>query len=169
MASMESSHTLTRGDAVISKDGRYRYLLERSWSDGPTITFVMLNPSTADAAIDDPTIRRCIGFAKKWGGGRLRVVNLYALRATDPKELWIAKDAIGEENDAYLLQSLQESELVIAAWGIHAKHERVKEVLDLVGQGKCKFFVLGLTKSGSPRHPLYVRSDASLQPLLLGY
>jgi len=156
---------LVRKRAVISADGKYRYLLERCWSEGPTITFVMLNPSTADADIDDPTIRRCMGFAKKLGYGGLRVVNLYAFRATNPKDLWTVGDPIGEENDDYLLQALQESKLVIAAWGINAKQDRIKEISNLMGARK--FFALGLTKDGNPRHPLYVHSDASLVPLML--
>jgi hypothetical protein len=82
--------------ATLSDCGRYRYRLWRRWADGPTVLFVMLNPSTADADVDDPTIRRCIGFARSWGAGALEVVNLYAWRATQPAELKAAVGPVGE-------------------------------------------------------------------------
>lgn len=96
-----------RSDAVISDDGLYRYLLERHWDDTTSsCTFVMLNPSTADALVDDPTIRRCVGFAKSFGCGSLRVVNLYAYRATKPAELWTVDDPVGPANGSYWFSAL---------------------------------------------------------------
>jgi hypothetical protein len=155
-------------DALISDDGLYRYWLTRRWNTGPTATFVMLNPSTADAAIDDPTIRRCIGFAKAWGCGGLTVVNLYALRSTDPKGLWTAGDPVGPENDSHLSAfAVVASQLgwpLVAAWGANAKPDRVAQVLDLPGMAALT--ALGVTKDGAPRHPLYLRTDA--QPMRWG-
>lgn len=147
------------GDAVFSDCGRYRYLLTRRWGDGPAATFVMLNPSTADAATDDPTIRRCIGFAKSWDCGSLNVVNLFAFRATDPRELLAATDPVGPRNDAFLHSYLPDG---VAAWGAH-------KMASTRARGVVRAFVrssplwcLGVTKDGHPRHPLYVRADAPL-------
>jgi hypothetical protein len=152
------------GRAYISDDGLYRYSLDRQLVDDGewTCTFVMLNPSTADAEQDDPTIRRCIRFAREWGYGRLKVVNLYALRATDPKQLWLADDPVGPENDHVLSLAFGGSDLTIAAWGVHAKLERVAEIMAWPIRPRL---CLGVTKDGHPRHPLYVRADA--EPRLL--
>lgn len=147
--------------ARISECGRYRYALGRVWGDGDALCFVMLNPSTADATIDDPTIRRCMGFARREGYGGISVLNLYALRATDPKVMLAASDAIGPQNDAYLRLALAEQTRrgnpVIAAWGVHAHPSRASAVMSLVpgADWRC----LGTTKDGSPRHPLYVKGD----------
>jgi hypothetical protein len=91
--------------AVISPCGRYRYRLDRRWADGPSIAWIMLNPSTADSNTDDPTIRRIRAFSQAWGFGALTVVNLYAWRATDPRDLWQAPGPVGPENDAYLVEA----------------------------------------------------------------
>jgi hypothetical protein len=149
--------------AYISDDGLYRYTLGRRWSDdldvGPAV-FVMLNPSTADAEVDDPTIRRCIGFAKALGCGGLHVVNLYAFRATKPADMFAAADPVGPENDQVLtdtaVRAEREDRPLIAAWGANAKPGRVAKVLGLPGFGSLQ--ALGLTKAGAPRHPLYLPS-----------
>ena len=144
--------------AVLSADGRYRYELTRRWGVGPLVTFVMLNPSTADSTINDPTIRRCMGFARTWGFPGLAVVNLYAWRSPSPQDLWTAEDPVGAKNDDYLTRAAAQGGPLIAAWGNNAKTDRVSHVLTLPG-----FFevaeILGLTKQGQPRHPLYLRSD----------
>jgi len=119
----------------------------------------MLNPSTADERTDDPTLRRCIGFARHWGLGGLRVVNLYALRATKPAELWRVADAVGPENDRYLAEAAAGDDLLIAAWGVHAKPERIRQVLALPGFSRLSY--LQLTKDGAPRHPLYLCGELS--------
>jgi hypothetical protein len=145
-------------DALLSADGRYRYQLMRSWGDGPWLTFVMLNPSTADALVDDPTIRRCIAFAEAWGYGGLIVVNLFALRATDPRELLTAVDPVGHENDWHIADAVEQTDLVVAAWGasIPRQHgKRPAAVRELLGDAHH----LGLTAAGHPRHPLYLRAD----------
>jgi hypothetical protein len=147
--------------ATISEDGRYRYVLSRDtrsvWS-ASAVTFVMLNPSTADADHDDPTIRRCIRFARDWHYSGLYVVNLYAYRATSPRDLWLADDPVGPENDRILTEFVMRSELVVAAWGAHAPADRVAELADLFR--RRPIHALGLTKSGAPRHPLYLPASA---------
>ena len=139
-------------------EGPYRYLLERDLGGGVgRVTFVMLNPSTADAEKDDPTIRRCIGFATDWGYGELAVVNLYAWRATDPKELAKADDPIGPDNDTWISDVIAESRLTIAAWGAHPM---AKERTDALRWSAHKPQCLAYNKDGSPRHPLYVPKGA---------
>ncbi|MBN9611881.1 MAG: DUF1643 domain-containing protein, partial [Actinobacteria bacterium] len=118
------------------------------------------NPSTADASQDDPTIRRCISFAKSFGCGSLLVGNLYAFRATDPHDLFRADEPTGgERNDAALTELLTRGSAAVAAWGAHAKARRVAEVLRLPGASRLT--ALAMTKDGAPRHPLYVPGTAS--------
>lgn len=152
--------------ATADVDGAYRYSLHRRWAhpDRPVATFVMLNPSTADALTDDPTIRRCRGFARTWLCGGMAVGNLYAFRATDPRSLWTAEDPVGPRNDEALDRlvtiAVQRGGPVVAAWGAHARPDRVQAVLDRFGG---VFRCLGVTGRGAPRHPLYVRGDTALQ------
>lgn len=157
---------LTQADAVISDCGRYRFRLTRRWGDGPTCGFIMLNPSTADAETDDPTIRRCISFAKREGCGGLVVVNLYAFRATKPADLWAldASERIGgPQSEAEFHRAIQEAEIMIAAWGADTKRAEHWIVQRYGSNLQC----LGKTKGGHPRHPLYVRGDAPLVPLTI--
>lgn len=156
--------------AVLSDCGAYRYAL---WRDlgmlgQGTITFVMLNPSTADADQDDPTIRRCISFAESWGAARLAVANLYAYRATDPEALSSVDDPVGPENDRWIEKLASEAAQVIVAWG--AKRGPVPgrdgKVLGLLEAAGLIPQVLGLTDGGYPRHPLYVRGrDGNGDPI----
>jgi hypothetical protein len=149
--------------ALITDDGRYRYTLGRRWDEGGrAVTFVMLNPSTADAGTDDPTIRRCIGFARQWGYGALTVLNLFAYRATDPAELAVAGVlAVGWRNDNFLRGHARIGRPMVAAWGAHRMaRDRAAEVTRTLG---IRWQCLGTTKDGSPRHPLYVRADAALR------
>ncbi len=100
--------------AYFDEDKIYRYLLYRKWGDSKKkITWIMLNPSTADETVDDPIIRRCIGFAKQFDADELDIVNLFAYRSTNPKNLYTAKNPIGSENDSYILKSLESSSLII--------------------------------------------------------
>lgn len=149
--------------AVISDCGRYRYTLEREWLTGSgTCLFVMLNPSTADASEDDPTIRRCVRFAQGWGYGRLTVGNLFAFRATDPNQLLHAADPIGPENDRWLARLCDQAQRIVIAWGAHPKAQARAEVAmrHVIDRHPYKRpFCLGATKSGAPRHPLYVPGD----------
>lgn len=154
--------------AVLSEDGVYRYRLTRRWGFGPTALFIMLNPSTADAMQDDPTIRRCRGFARSWGMAALDVVNLYAWRATKPADLPSDSRAVGPENDFHIRTAMRDvwitNGVAVAAWGAHGKADRVAEVVDLAHSGCMPLLALGTTKAGHPRHPLYVKSDALLAP-----
>lgn len=147
--------------AFLSRDGVYRYRLGRRWGTGPYALFIMLNPSTADAMIDDPTIRRCIGFAKREGCGGLFVGNLFAYRATRPEHLVFAEDPEGPENTRHLKAMIRDPhvELRVAAWGAHPQVNRACDPLPLAFDWKC----LGRTQAGHPRHPLYVRSDQPLE------
>ncbi|HEX2136504.1 MAG TPA: DUF1643 domain-containing protein [Microvirga sp.] len=104
-------------EALFSPCGAYRYRLARRWAEGPMVAFIMLNPSTADGSIDDPTIRRCIGYAQTWGYGALAVGNLYALRATEPAELRRARDPTGPDNDRHLEGMTRAAARVVCAWG----------------------------------------------------
>lgn len=148
--------------ARISECGRYRYSLLRRWGEGPAATFVMLNPSTADADLDDPTIRRCVGFARVLDCSALYVVNLYAWRATDPDELWKADEPVGPGNDRTLAVQIasaaNSSRPLIAAWGANARDDRVRTVLAM--PGAVAFSALHVTKGGAPGHPLYLPASA---------
>lgn len=143
--------------ATFSPCRKYRYALVRVWNESlPHATFIGLNPSTADEQADDPTVRRCIGFARAWGFGSVALGNLFALRATDPKYLLRVSDPVGPENDAWILRLQQESDFVVAAWGCHGRiRDRGNQVAKTLIQPYC----LGLTRSGAPRHPLYLRGD----------
>lgn len=146
--------------AVI--DGLYRYWLEREWDEQhKKMVFCMLNPSTADANVDDPTIRRCIGFAKREGYGGLIVVNMYAFRATDPRVMRHAADPHGPFNDEYLRlaarYSAENNSMFVCAWG--GKGGQGFQTLVQARNAKAAMKCLGRTKFGSPKHPLYVRAD----------
>lgn len=150
--------------AIISPCGQFRYRLWRRWSSNVNpITFIMLNPSTADAEQDDPTIRKCIGFAKRLGQGAIEVVNLYAYRATKPAELKAAGWPKGPENDRHILDACKDSrDAVICAWGANARGmDRPRAVLDLLRTSGIRPMALALTDDGIPRHPLYIPYDAA--------
>ena len=154
--------------ATFSKCRTWRYSLARTWDvELPAVAFVGLNPSTADETADDPTIRRCVRFARDWDYGGIVMLNLFAYRATDPRDMKAAPDPIGPENDTYLRTCASRAGLVVAAWGAHgAYRDRAQEVVDrgLLGN----FTVLGLTNGGHPRHPLYMKASCRpLNPLTL--
>lgn len=150
----------------------YRYTLTRDlgqlFPKKGTIVFVMLNPSTADQFQDDPTIRRCRGFATDWGFARLEVVNLYALRATNPKALFEANDPVGPANNDVILAAQERAERVVVAWGAPKAPQKSQRVQEVVS-GPLRdvpLFCLGTTKDGAPRHPLYVPKAQGLVPWL---
>lgn len=148
--------------AIISDCGIYRYELRRTWDQGAwKLGVIMLNPSTADHEEDDPTIRRVIGFAKAWGYGGIVVFNLFALRATNPKELKSAASPIGPENDE-VLGSFQSGD-VLCAWGANGRGRAAMVIKDLRSRPGVRLVCLGKTKSGAPRHPLYVRADTKAE------
>lgn len=150
------------GSAVFSECGRYRYQLTRELGAAPrSIMWLMLNPSTADATVNDPTVRRCMGFSVQWGFGRMYVCNLYALRSPYPEDLWKVDDPVGPDNDGWIAST--SADVIVCAWGVNARPDRVRQVLGLLS---APAMCLGTTKDGFPRHPLYVRGDTELQPLL---
>jgi len=148
--------------AVLSACEQYRYALTREWARGtPPLTFLMLNPSTADATTDDSTIGRCIGFARGRGYGALRVLNLFAFRATNPEDMMAASDPVGPENDEHIREAFataaEAGAPVIAAWGVNGTHAgRDATVRALATECCVTLMCLGTTKEGHPRHPLYV-------------
>ena len=157
--------------AHLSEDQRYRYRLWRQWDlpgiPAKTCLFVMLNPSTADDKVDDPTIRRCVGFAKSWGHGRLEVVNLFAFRTKSPKVLFGVKDdPIGPENMAVIRDAADMADRIICAWGAHGGHlQQDLAIRQLLLNVAGKTFALGFTRDGHPRHPLYAPKSAPLHPM----
>lgn len=156
--------------AVISSNGMYRYRLDREFPDslleagGLPLVFCMLNPSVADATKVDPTIRRCLGFAQREHASGIIVVNVYAYRATEPKNLWKAADPVGPENDHYIREASRKSDRVICAWGVNAEPSDVSATLDAIISTGAVPYCLGKTREGHPRHPLYVRADQPLEP-----
>lgn len=150
--------------ALISSGGLYRYTLSRIWDANlPLLVFIMLNPSTADGEKDDPTIRKCIGFAQRWGFGGFIVVNLYAYRATKPQSMWAAErsgiNIIGPDNDDHILEACVQAKMVLLAYGAHEKaRERGEDVGRMLHSQNIGYRVhtLGLTDAGQPRHPLFV-------------
>lgn len=180
--------------AVISACGRYRYRLWREWrgthhprnwewirDDGGGIAkdgagddigwpkamvFVMLNPSTADGSVDDPTIRRCVGFAKAWQFERLEVINLFAYRATRPSALLALThndDPVGHENQSHVDNVMETAGRIVCAWGAHGGHLGQDETMLGWLDGRATY-ALGLTAAGHPRHPLYCPRDVVLVP-----
>lgn len=152
-----------RHGADLSEDRVYRYRLWRTWDAAkPTVAWLMLNPSTADESEDDPTIRRCIGFARDWGYGGLVVGNLFALRATDPGDLREHSDPVGPENDAHLQAICADADRVVAAWGAQGSlYDRASEVHQLLD---VDLYALDTTRNGQPVHPLYQPADREPRP-----
>ena len=163
-----------RATATLSECGRYRYRLNRDYRDvmaersEKLLLWIMLNPSTADARIDDPTIRKCRGFSERLGFGRFSVGNLFAYRATDPKELLAltARDfhaSVGPDNDAHLVSMIAAADAVMLAWGSHGRRfvdrcEAVKRFVPMAKRGR-----LGpLSKEHQPRHPLMLSYDTEV-------
>jgi len=155
------------GYAVFSQCGRFRYELVR-WLGtggrlGPTVRFVLLNPSTADEHVLDPTLRRCADFARRWGYGEMVVHNLFAFRSTSPQAMAEAaregQDVVGPGNDLWISQC--SAELTVVGWGAHRiARDRAAAVLGMLGTVSC----LGCTSDGSPRHPLYLPRHALPTP-----
>lgn len=153
--------------------GQYRYELQRGWTEPPTngggVCWIMLNPSTADGLQDDPTIRKCIGFTERLGHKALTVVNLFAYRATDPKQLAVQQkagvDIVGASNSTFIFNAAMRAHLVICAWGaydgvdIKAREHAVRVLIPEIKPLYC----LGLSKQGRPRHPLMLAYSSTLQ------
>lgn len=167
--------------ATFSESRTYRYCLTRQWrpEPAPEMAFVMLNPSTADAFADDPTIRRCVTFAKREGCGSLKVVNLFALRSSDPAALYDHPDPIGEFNEVVVRHAIRTASVVVVGWGNHAER-LAKYVANQPGWSKglarragVKLWCLGTTLGGHPKHPLArgrsrISDDQPLMPWPIG-
>lgn len=151
--------------AILSPCGSYRYALYRWWSrEYPRVLFVMLNPSTADADTDDATIRSCTRVARWRGFGGITVVNLFAIRSTDPNKIYEFDDPVGPDNDFHLNFEASRHETIVCAWGAHpASRQRSHPVCSMLAMHRRILFCLGVTKSGAPKHPLYVPTSAPLQ------
>jgi len=148
---------LMDGGAVFSPCRKYRYTLRRIWGSNPVYcTFIGLNPSTADELEDDPTIRRCITFARGWGYGGMFMVNLFAYRATDPAVMMVAEDPVGPDNDYHIKRMAAKSKIVVAAWGNHGGYKGRDKAI--YGMG-FDLRILSVTKQGQPGHPLYLPGD----------
>jgi len=145
--------------AEFSPCRRYRYRLWRTWDDSKEkCCFIMLNPSTADEATNDPTVERCERRARAWGYGGLIVVNLFAMRSTDPKALYAEADPVGPKNMVAIQQAAIDSAIVVAAWGTHgALHGQGEQVAARLRRDfPDKARALRVNKDGSPAHPLYL-------------
>lgn len=155
---------------MLSTCGTYRYRLWRYWSwTGSAARFIMLNPSTADSSLDDPTIRKCVGFARRLGFSGIEVVNLFAYRATDPDDLKRANYPVGPENDLHIRAALSTATQAICAWGANAaspivahRAEQMRHMLDAM---YVQPMALAITKSGQPSHPLMLSYDRKLRAL----
>lgn len=154
--------------ARISECGKYRYQLSRVWDMAlPSVCFMMLNPSTADAENDDNTIKRCIEFARSWGYGSLYVVNLYAYRSRHPQDLLVVSDPIGSKNLLHVITIASKCEKIICAWGnspiVNRIQKNYPDYLPLKVIPTHKLHCLALANDGTPKHPLYL--PAKLKPL----
>lgn len=153
--------------ATLDSLGTYRYLLGRRWAEGETCLWVMLNPSTADSVVDDPTIRRCVSFSQREGFGALEVVNLFAYRSTDPKVLPGLKhsERLGPDNEQHIAAAARRASKIICAWGSVNSHLYSQAIR--VGRlilSRHQLYCLGLTSSGCPKHPVRLASNTPLVP-----
>jgi hypothetical protein len=156
--------------ATWSPCKRHRYTLRRvlrAVAEPRIVAFLMLNPSTADEDANDPTIARCIAFARAWGFDEIEIVNVYALRSTDPRGLWKVADPVGPDNDAAILAACERAELIVCAWGKNAKPARVAELQRLLAGQAAKLHALKTNGDGSPGHPLYLPGSLLPRPFAL--
>jgi hypothetical protein len=156
-------HKYILRQAVVSQCATFRYSLERAWAGGSDrMLIVGLNPSTADAEVDDRTVGRCVAFAKREGLSGVLLANLFAFRSTHPSLLLEAADPIGPENDRWIASLRDRASIAIGAWGNGGQFlDRSKSVRGLLAEAMC----FGFTRLGEPRHPLYVHSASPLLPL----
>ncbi|OAB58822.1 hypothetical protein AY599_20105 [Leptolyngbya valderiana BDU 20041] len=151
--------------ARFSRCKRYRYVLWRRWeAEKPPVMMIGLNPSTADASRNDPTIRRCIGFARAWGAGGLVMANLFAFRATYPADLKQAADPVGPRNDWWIRRMARLCPTIVAVWGNDGAFRSRSAVLRKRLAGRLQ--VIRLNRSGEPAHPLYLPADLKPEPWL---
>jgi hypothetical protein len=162
-----------KAGAIFSPDRIYRYVLWRRWDDQlPAMNVIGLNPSTADETVDDPTIRRCIGFAKREGCGSMFMTNVFAYRSTNPHVLsdpYVFPSAVGPDNDGFIEKIAAHAQVVVAAWGAEpVAEDRARELRPVLHRARASWllgvYCLGKTKSGAPRHPLYLSKLTPLEP-----
>lgn len=159
----------TRSEALYSDCEVYRYLLRRDWGEGGRLLYILLNPSTATEARNDPTIERCERRARAEGFGGFAVANVFAFRATDPRELKRAGEPVGAANDAILAEAAVDAAMILCGWGAHGGHlGRGDAVARLLRAGGHPLWHLGLTKAGQPRHPLYIGYARRPEPWVSG-
>jgi len=146
--------------ATFSSCRRWRYLLWRRWdASGPAANFLMLNPSTADETVLDPSCSRARDYAERWGYGALIVTNLFAWRATDPKDMKRAGEPVGRSNNQAILRSAREAGVVVCAWGNHGSHlDRAATVVAQLRGAGVPLHALKVTARGQPAHPLYLQA-----------
>ncbi len=144
--------------AIYSDCEKYRYMLTRTWNAaGRSVLFIMLNPSTATEVQNDPTVERCERRARALGFGSFRVNNIFAWRDTDPQNMRAASDPVGPANDRLIRESCNWADQIICAWGTHGAYlDRGTQVSDMLLSTGRPLFHFGLTKSGHPKHPLYI-------------
>lgn len=152
--------------AEFSPCGQYRYRLWRRWGDGPTALWLMLNPSTADDAVNDATVERCQRRAQLAGYGRLLVANIFALRSTDPAALYAHPDPVGPDNDRAIARMVREADLIICGWGNHGAHlERGQQVMASLRKFGHELHALKMTGQDQPGHPLYIGYNVRPRPI----
>jgi hypothetical protein len=155
----------TRSQCVFSPCRTWRYTLERWWGEGAYANFLCLNPSTADEVQNDPTVTRCLNYARAWGFAGCIVTNIFALRSTDPHGLLLHPDPVGPANDEYIMDVARGAGIVIAAWGVWGKlQERGRSSAAHLSRAGVRLSSLGITKEGYPRHPLYLPAAATPSP-----
>lgn len=157
--------------ALLSPCRRWRYLLWRRWDrEKPPMAFIGLNPSTADETVDDQTIRKCRGYAQRWGYGAFWMLNIFAYRARDPNVMKAqGANAIGPRNNEYLAAATASAGLTVAAWGAHGTHlNRANDVCELLAKSGVTVHILGLTQGLQPKHPLYLPGDLKPVPWIHG-
>lgn len=150
-------------DAKLSACRKYRFALWRTWDEEkPYVMIIGLNPSTADETEGDPTITRCINFAKSWGYGGVCMVNLFAYRATAPSDMMASTDPVGAGNDIWLSKLAKDAGIVVAAWGNDGSYlGRSSEIKNILPNLHC----IRMNKSGEPAHPLYLKSELKPVPM----
>ena len=156
----------SKSGAVFSDCKKYRYALWRIWDRNKHLVMIIgLNPSTANETSNDPTINRCISFARSWGYGGVFVTNLFGFRATSPNELKSYHEPVGKENDVWIREISKEAALKVAAWGNHGKFlNRSEKILTLLDHLYC----IQINKSGEPAHPLYLKGELKPVPIFNG-
>lgn len=161
----EQEETIRASGAEFSPDRMHRYALWRHWDESlPVVMFIGLNPSTADERHNDPTVKKCIKYAKSWGYGGVIMSNICAFRATEPEDMKAAQDPVGPENDQWLLKLSDQASLIVAAWGNDGDFmNRGKTVLQILKEKAL--YCLMMNKTGHPRHPLFCRDSLAPSPI----